>query len=168
MAQKVEGYATVGGQLTAGDRDHASRPHAQKMIPARVQRRTFPPRQDTKSCESGDHTLLEKHLLDEKLVRQSQEMGDIRGPSGHARGISFVLLVGGAQEDRVLVRYGVEVVATLQSDGDGCPPSFVGLEYHVDAFAQAGNRPAAGIYHQPDLINPRTGSIDDRPAPYDE
>ena len=71
MTQNVEGYPAVGRQFATGDRDHASGPNAQEVVPARVERRAFLPRQDTEPCESGDNTLLTKHLPIEKLVRPS-------------------------------------------------------------------------------------------------
>src|SRR5215207_436717 len=160
MTQNVERYPAVCRQLATGDRDHASGPNAQEVVPARIERHAFVPRQDTEPCKSGDNTLLTKHLPVEKLVRHSQEMGDVRRLRGHTRRISFVLLVGSAQEDRTLAGHGVEVVPTLQRDGDGCPPSLVGPEYHVDALAQAGDGPVARIFHPPDPVHPWTGGVD--------
>src|ERR687889_2594758 len=95
-------------------------------------------------------------------------MGYVCRLRGHTRRISLVLLVGRAQEDSTLARHSIEMVSTLQRDGNGCPPLLVAPEYHVDALAQAGDGHATGIFHPPDPVYPRAGGVDDGSTPDSE
>src|ERR687893_1219709 len=62
VSQGIEGYPAVGGQLSAGHRDHTARPDAQEVIPARMERRLFPTRQDTQPRETRDDSLAAEYL----------------------------------------------------------------------------------------------------------
>src|SRR5215212_530941 len=72
--QRIEGYPTVGRQLAAGHRDHTAGPDAQQVIPASVERRFVPPRQDAQSCESRDDALSTEHLGAQELLGHLQEI----------------------------------------------------------------------------------------------
>ena len=62
VSQGIEGYPAVGGQLSAGHGDHTARPDAQEVIPARMERRLFPTRQDTQPRETRDDSLAAEYL----------------------------------------------------------------------------------------------------------
>src|SRR3712207_3742411 len=73
VAEGIEGYPAMGGQLAAGYRDHAARPYAQEVIPARMKRRFLSPWQDAQPRESRDDTLATEHLGAQELVGHLQE-----------------------------------------------------------------------------------------------
>src|ERR687897_969808 len=165
VSQGIEGYPAMGGQLAAGYRDHAARPYAQEVIPARMERRFLSPWQDTQRRESRDDTLATEHLGVKELVGHLQEIGDILGLRGYSGRVAIVLLFGGTEEDPVLTRHCVEVLSILQRDCDGRPPLFVRPEDDVYSLAQSGDWIASGVLHHPQEIQPRTCGVNHGPAP---
>ena len=158
LLERVECDPAVGRQLASGHAQHPGRSARVDGLPARVRGRARAARQDAQPPERRAHRAEIAH----GLARLLEDRPHVLVGDASVLRLAFVQRVGRAEQELPLPGDREADAHLVVRDRHRGAPALATVDDQVHALAQAHRRRGALVLEPPDLVEPRSGCVDDQ------